>query len=259
MVRRAPVSSNFTVGAGQLGAHMLFDWGASKNIDVVDVWSPNAMYAPSALWTTACGSQVATKVWDLMSTDWNNDGKNSYPMVDGPFMSFNTNFNMMAPCAASCDDGNACTTDVCSASACVHTPVTCDDSDACTVDSCSAGVCSNVVDCVACPSLCNPCADEATRCNDGDACTVDSCNPTTGACIHTQMVCDDSSACTTDACVAGSCVFTPISCDDSNICTTDTCAAATGCVHTAAVPASCNDNSICTTDGCTANACTHLN
>ena len=38
-----------------------------------------------------------------------------------------------------CDDGNACTSDACDASAgCTHAPVSCDDANACTTDACSA-------------------------------------------------------------------------------------------------------------------------
>jgi hypothetical protein len=122
----------FTVAAGQLGVHILFNWGPSTNIDVVDVWTPNAVFGPSPMHTGACGSNPADKVWDLMSTDWDGDGKNGYGMVDGPFMGFNANFNMMAPCAGSCDDGDACTADSCSFATCVHTPIVCNDGNACT-------------------------------------------------------------------------------------------------------------------------------
>src|SRR5207244_738896 len=41
---------------------------------------------------------------------------------------------------ASCDDGNACTSDACDArtAACVHAAVSCSDGDPCTVDGCNA-------------------------------------------------------------------------------------------------------------------------
>jgi hypothetical protein len=88
----------FTVATGELGVHMLFNWLVSSNIDVVDVWTPNAVFGPSPLaagGTGICGTNPANKVWDWMSSDWNGDGFNGYPMVDGPFTGFNANFNVM--------------------------------------------------------------------------------------------------------------------------------------------------------------------
>ncbi len=89
-----PVS--FTVAAGQLGAHMLFDWGGSNDIDVVDVWVPNAVFAPSPLYAGPDGGTAdPAKLWDWMSSDWDSNGINGYGMVDGPFLGFNANFNVM--------------------------------------------------------------------------------------------------------------------------------------------------------------------
>ncbi len=215
---------NFTVGANQRGVHMLFDWGASKNIDVVNVWSPAATFAPSVLWTGACGTAPATtKVWDLMSSDWNNDGKNGYPMVDGPFLNFNANFNIMAGgcggCVpADCNDNNACTLDSCVAGTCVNTPISCDDGNACTADSCDPAT---------------GCVIAAIPCDDGNKCTLDFCDTATG-CYTAPVNCNDNSACTIDSCdpATGYCSNTPIICNDNNACTTDTCNPATGCVYT---------------------------
>jgi len=262
------VAINFTVGAGQLGAHMLFDWGASKNIDVVDVWNANAAFAPSALWATACGSNPADKVWDLMSIDWNGDGFNGRGMVDGPFLNFNANFNMMGVPPLSCDDNNACTTDSEVGGSCVHTPIVCDDNNLCTTDTCDPAI---------------GCINTAISCDDSNACTTDSCDPATG-CVHTAISCNDNNACTTDSCdPASGCVFTAVSCptgqtcdpatgncvavvdlcantvcNDNNPCTTDTCDPATGgCVFT---PISCDDRNACTTDSCDpATGCVNAN
>lgn len=66
---------NVTVGAGQLGGHILFDWGSITNIDVFNVWNINF------------------------------DGSLSYAdvpgMVDGPFPGFRASFEFTAStCAA---------------------------------------------------------------------------------------------------------------------------------------------------------------
>jgi hypothetical protein len=76
----------FTVGAGQVGGHILFDWDTTTNIDVVNVWDVS-------------GNTYTSRDWDM-------DGKNTYypvypgepnvrggEMVDGPFGGFNANFN----------------------------------------------------------------------------------------------------------------------------------------------------------------------
>jgi hypothetical protein len=93
----------FTVGANQIGAHMLFDWGkdsptpcgrASCNIDVVDIWDQDAVFGPSALYTGSVGFNAASTVWSLMSSDWDGDGQNGAAMIDGPFQGFKANFNL---------------------------------------------------------------------------------------------------------------------------------------------------------------------
>ncbi len=71
----------------------------------------------------------------------------------------------------------------------------CDDGDACSVDVCTEGVCatSGTIDC-----------------DDGDVCTADSCAKASG-CVHTavedgKIACDDGLACTVDdLCAAGVC------------------------------------------------------
>jgi hypothetical protein len=176
----------------------------------------------------------------------------------------------------SCDDGNACTTDVCDmplehgAAGCSHNPVVCNDGNACTADGCDPAtgcfhtdISAQCDDQNACTTdTCNPetgCVHTPIVCNDGSACTADSCDPATG-CVHTAIVCNDGNACTADSCApATGCVHTDTSanCNDSNACTTDTCNPATGCVHT---PIVCNDNSACTADSCVpATGCVHTN
>lgn len=112
-----------TVGADQIGAHILFDWGKPDSaspcavktcdIDVVNVWNKDAA------WDRHGGINVANKLWDrgagippdpdtlwaLVSTDvtgWTDefgvlhaegDGINGAQMVDGPFEGFHANFN----------------------------------------------------------------------------------------------------------------------------------------------------------------------
>lgn len=81
-------TQTLTVGAGQLGAHMLFDWSSNKNIDVSVLWSPNAMFG---------GNQglSGTTIWNASSVDGNGDGIMGIPMnPGGPFQGFSANFNL---------------------------------------------------------------------------------------------------------------------------------------------------------------------
>ena len=82
------------VGPHQLGAHMLFNWNKSKNIDVVMVWDINHPFAgsPSSTGTGTFGAKGA--VFNLAVVDDNGDGIPGHPMVDGPFKSFHADFNL---------------------------------------------------------------------------------------------------------------------------------------------------------------------
>lgn len=78
-----------TVGPNQIGAHILFDWSTSKNIDVAIVWDiDQAFPGPSG------NLNVDNRIFNLVSTDNNNDGSPGIPMVDGPFVGFRANFNL---------------------------------------------------------------------------------------------------------------------------------------------------------------------
>lgn len=93
---------SMTVPEGYLGAHMLFDWSTSSNIDVVNVWEQNGVWANpdgdastvNDLWSGDAGTAPdPTTTWDLVSIDINDDGFNGSPMIDGPFIDFYANFN----------------------------------------------------------------------------------------------------------------------------------------------------------------------
>lgn len=79
------------VGTGQLGAHMLFNWGSNSNIDVAVVWDDNGAFGNNANQQTLTG----TTVWDAVSVDGNGDGIPGISMpAGGPFQNFNANFNL---------------------------------------------------------------------------------------------------------------------------------------------------------------------
>ena len=107
-----------TVGAGQLGMHMLFDWAGNNNIDVFVAWATNSVFGSgigtniilgttctytykNCLWTgkgwaggNAANAPAGGTVWMLASVDGNGDGVMGIPMpAGGPFPGFNINFN----------------------------------------------------------------------------------------------------------------------------------------------------------------------
>jgi len=118
-----------TVGATQLGLHMLFDWGGNNNIDVFVVGQQSSVFGSGLLFSTqtnakgqftcdanytgvitknclydgalygSTGAPTMNQVWMLASADGNGDGVMGIPMASGgPFQDFNANFNaIVAP------------------------------------------------------------------------------------------------------------------------------------------------------------------
>lgn len=91
----------FTVGANQVGVHMLWDWpgGGDNNVvdmDIVNVWNLNTKFV-------GYSTYYESPVWSAASSDANGDGISGIPVVGGPFhhlasdgtpMGFNFNFNV---------------------------------------------------------------------------------------------------------------------------------------------------------------------
>ena len=94
----------FTVGAGQLGGHMLFDWNNNNNIDVVVVWDVNGSYTrPDANPALPDFLPAETRTYQLASQDiaytagvnvFPKNGNAGVGMVDGPFKGFSANFSL---------------------------------------------------------------------------------------------------------------------------------------------------------------------
>ena len=123
-----------------------------------------------------------------------------------------------------CDDGNACTKDVCDpAKGCTATDddgATCDDDgDPCTL----AGKCIG--------GGCQPGAKK--NCDDANGCTIDSCDAKTGNCLHKNdegAPCTDGNKCTgADACKDGKCnPGSPKLCEGGPTCNWGSCDPSTG-------------------------------
>lgn len=159
-----------------------------------------------------------------------------------------------AGCASSCDDGNLCTSDSCSADgACLHAPVSCDDGAVCTLDACDPDV-----GCLRLPNDGQAC-DDGNVCTTADACAGTECRGTAIAdCCAGDLDCDDRDPCTVDGCFLGSCQNQARSCAVENKCLAGYCnAAADGACET--TPVSCDDSNVCTDDSCDSTfGCSHL-
>ena len=189
--------------------------------------------------------------------------------------------NCVVPADASCDDGNACTSDLCDAGGCHNVALNvgaCDPKDACVVDaSCQEGQCKglavnfddgNVCTLDGCDKVTgiwhdiasNACCNGGVSlCDDGNVCTDDNCGTGTRACLNTpnQAGCDDNDPCTVnDTCSNKACHGTPRNCNDGNACTVDSCSGGK-CLHTAALDgAGCDDGLACSTnDHCLSGQC----
>ncbi len=174
------------------------------------------------------------------------------------------------PCTNSnqCNDGNPCTTDVCSGGFCQFQVrpdgTTCADNFFCDgQEVCRGGVCSGVPPCLSAAycdeanDRCRPCIVNA-ECNDNNVCTADVCDLNLG-CVHTAISgpCENGNACTVnDFCSAGECqAGPPRNCNDNNVCTNDSCDPVDGCRYIHNLNP-CNDGSVCTfNDFCLLGTC----
>ena len=118
----------------------------------------------------------------------------------------------------------ACVVALCESGACVASTMSCDDGEPCTEDGCTAGG-----GCVHSPAAVGSACDDGLPCTSGDVCTVE------GACVGAvDAGCDDGDPCTTDTCAADGCAHAPVECVDDDLCTVDLCSADDGqCQHTA--------------------------
>jgi hypothetical protein len=129
---------------------------------------------------------------------------------------------------ATCEDGNACTTNVCNPlTGCQFPPLpdgaSCTDANACNgLETCTGGQCM---------------PGTPLNCVDANPCTADSCDPVAGVCRYTPLAdgtsCGDGSVCTgVELCLGGFCApGTPLDCGDDNPCTIDTCHPVSGCTY----------------------------
>ena len=170
-----------------------------------------------------------------------------------------------ASCAASCDDGNACTVDQMAGNAqscnvaCSHSSITaCIPGDGCCPTGCSS---ANDVDCSAsCGNgmvdpgeTCDPPGTCATSCDDGNACTVDQM---TGSAQNCNVACSHSAVSTCvpgDGCCPTGCSSTDDS-DCSASCGNGVIDSGETCDPPGSCPTSCEDGNACTVDQLTGNA-----
>jgi hypothetical protein len=81
-------TQNLVVGPDEIGANLVFDWN-SMAMDMVLLWNRN-----STVNGDIYGYPPDGQVFALASADGNGDGIPGVPMVDGPFVDFQPNFNI---------------------------------------------------------------------------------------------------------------------------------------------------------------------
>jgi len=107
-----------TVGTGQLGMHLLWDWNGGLNMDIFVVFAQHTIFGSGLLYSTepkcssnytgtitknclddspnygSAGAPTQNQMWMLASTDPDGDGIMGIPTaVGGPTAGFNYNFN----------------------------------------------------------------------------------------------------------------------------------------------------------------------
>lgn len=75
-----------------VGAHILFDWNGTTNIDVVILWERDGTFVGSNDSSDNLGAKG--QQFTLASIDADGDGIPGQPMADGPFCGSNANFNL---------------------------------------------------------------------------------------------------------------------------------------------------------------------
>ncbi|MBT9556898.1 MAG: hypothetical protein IV100_12760 [Myxococcales bacterium] len=186
----------------------------------------------------------------------------------------------------SCDDGDPCTTNVCSNNACTFTEIPncggciaaedCFDGLPCTADACVFGACQNPP-IVGCEDECQTTAD----CQAPGTCTTIACvqgfcleSPLPGCCTS-DASCEDDDPCTVNVCDDGACTVSPpdpsasccnenAECADPDPCTADLCVenqcqnlAVPGCGTECTSAQGCSDGNACTQDACVGGKCTY--
>ena len=169
-----------------------------------------------------------------------------------------TAVDVVVACAEgkACDDGDPCThTDKCAGGACKGTAYSCDDGVACTTNVCNGqGGCDYGVAAGQC-FIDGACVDAGP--DPANACRT--CVPALSQADwqdQTGQACDDGDPCTGDGtCQGGACTVGASQCDDGNPCTDDACDPEQGCVNAPnTIP--CDDGDACTgPDACSEGAC----
>ncbi|MAT64065.1 MAG: hypothetical protein CMN57_00275 [Gammaproteobacteria bacterium] len=89
-----------TVGADQVGAHILFDWNQERDIHVVNLWERNSVFTPPSGSTifsgprAPSGSFPADATFELAAMDADGDGCPGAQILTGNFTGFRPNFNL---------------------------------------------------------------------------------------------------------------------------------------------------------------------
>ena len=81
------------VGAGQVGGHILFNWGATSDIDVVQVWDVSTAAGVTTYTSTDATVSGGPAVYTIGGAFTAPDGILGVGMIDGAFIKYHANFD----------------------------------------------------------------------------------------------------------------------------------------------------------------------
>ena len=209
-----PGYTGVVVGPGQVGGHILFDWGTTTNIDVINVWDVSVFGGVKT---------YTSKDPTVTGPTANPDGKPGVGMIDGPFPGFNANFDFTVD---SCGDG---VVDTAANTTSIDAEEACDDGNTTGGDGCAAD-CSAVESGYTCSTPGSPCTTTcgdgivagSEACDDGNIIAGDGCSDTCTVESGSGWTCDGASPTVCQKCGNGRVEGTE-ACDDSNTTSGDGC------------------------------------
>ena len=108
-----PTYTGVVVGSGQVGGHILFDWGITTNIDVINVWDISDNGDGTVTYTSTDATAAASvPIHPAPASATSPDGILGIGMIDGAFPQFHASFDFItsAPPVAN-DDSRGTTVD----------------------------------------------------------------------------------------------------------------------------------------------------
>jgi hypothetical protein len=104
------VYTGVEIGANQVGGRILFDWGITTDIDVINVWDITNNGDGTVTYTSTDGIGFANPGFGPVPDGYDmQDGIRGYKMIDGAFPAFNANFDFTIAAPPTANDDSKST------------------------------------------------------------------------------------------------------------------------------------------------------